>query len=126
MYYNNTNNFTIFILLFYFHLFLRRNGINADRVKQAFYLKDNKYNQAVTKIKGAYRNKIALLNYLKSKLGKNTSVEISYEDLKKVAKINVGFGSYDMLYSTEARPKFSELSSNTINGAIYVINKENK
>ena len=100
--------------------------INADRVKQAFYLKDNKYNQAVTKIKGAYRNKIALLNYLKSKLGKNTSVEISYEDLKKVAKINVGFGSYDMLYSTEARPKFSELSSNTINGAIYVINKENK
>ena len=100
--------------------------INADRVKQAFYLKDGKYNQAVTKIKSDYRNKIALLNYLKSKLGKNTSVEIPYEDLKKVAKINVGFGSYDLLYGTEARPKFSELSSNTINGAIYVINKENK
>jgi hypothetical protein len=102
------------------------NRINADRVKQAFYLKNGNYLEAAAEIKSDYRNKIALLNYLKSKLGKNTSVEIPYQDLKKVANINVGFGSYDLLYGTEARPKFSELSSNTINGAIYVIDRENK
>lgn len=100
--------------------------VNADRVKQAFYLRDGKYNQAVAEIKKGYKNKVALLNYLKSKLGKNTSVEISYKDLKKVANINVGFGSYDLLSRDEARPKFSELNSNTINGAIYVIDRENK
>jgi hypothetical protein len=100
--------------------------VNADRVKQAFYLRDGKYNQAVAEIKKGYKNKVALLNYLKSKLGKKDSVEISYKDLKKVANINVGFGSYDLLSRDEARPKFSELNSNTINGAIYVIDRENK
>ena len=100
--------------------------INADRVKQAFYLKDGKYNQAVTEIKNGYKNKLALLNYLKSKLGKNTSVEIPYTDLKKVANINTGLGSYEFLSRDEERPKFSELNYNTIDGAIYVINRENK
>ena len=100
--------------------------VNADRVKQAFYLRSGRYNQAVAEIKKGYKNKVALLDYLKSKLGKNTSVEISYDDLNKVANINIGLGSYDFLSRDEARPKFSELSSNTIDGAIYVIDRENK
>ena len=100
--------------------------VNADRVKQAFYLKNGKYNQAVANIKASYKNKVALLSYLKSKLGKNNSVEIPYSDLKKVANINIGLGSYEFLSFDEARPKFSELNSNTIDGAIYVIDRENK
>lgn len=100
--------------------------INADRVKQAFYLRSGRYNQAVAEIKKGYKNKVALLNYLKSKLGKKDSVEIPYKDLNKVANINIGLGSYDFLSRDEARPKFSELSSNTIDGAIYVIDRENK
>jgi hypothetical protein len=100
--------------------------VNADRVKQAFYLRSGRYNQAVAEIKKGYKNKVALLNYLKSKLGKKDSVEIPYKDLNKVANINIGLGSYDFLSLDEARPKFSELSSNTIDGAIYVIDRENK
>jgi len=100
--------------------------INADRVKQAFYLKNGRYNQAVADIKASYKNKIALLNYLKSKLGKNTSVEIPYSDLKKVANINIGLGSYEFLSRDEERPKFSGLTYNTINGGIYVIDRKNK
>jgi hypothetical protein len=34
MYYNNKNNSKIFILLFYLHLFLRRNLISADEAKE--------------------------------------------------------------------------------------------
>lgn len=100
--------------------------INADRVKQVFYLKSGAYNQAVADIKSSYKNKIALLNYLKSKLGKDTSVEIPYSDLKKVANINIGLGSYEFLSRDEERPKFSQVNYNTINGGIYVIDRKIK
>lgn len=100
--------------------------INADRVKQVFYLKNGAYNQAVADIKSSYKNKIALLNYLKSKLGKDTSVEIPYSDLKKVANINIGLGSYEFLSRDEERPKFSQVNYNTINGGIYVIDRKIK
>ena len=100
--------------------------VNADRVKQAFYLKNNRYNQAVADIKASYKNKVALLTYLKSKLGKNNSVEIPYSDLKKVANINIGLGSYEFLSRDEERPKLSELAYNTINNGIYVIDRKNK
>jgi hypothetical protein len=100
--------------------------INADRVKQAFYLKNGRYNQAVANIKASYKNKVALLNYLKSKLGSSDSVEISYSDLKKVANVNIGLGSYEFLSRDEERPKLSELAYNTINNGIYVIDRKNK
>jgi hypothetical protein len=100
--------------------------VNADRVKQAFYLKNNRYNQAVADIKASYKNKVALLNYLKSKLGSSNSVEIPYSDLKKVANINIGLGSYEFLSRDEERPKLSELAYNTINNGIYVIDRKNK
>ena len=100
--------------------------INADRVKQAFYLKNGKYNQAVADIKASYKNKVALIGYLKSKLGKNNSVEIPYSDLKKVANINIGLGSYDLVSRDEKRLKLSELAYNTINNGIYVIDRKNK
>ncbi|MFN9901223.1 MAG: hypothetical protein ACK55Z_21070, partial [bacterium] len=83
-------------------------------------------NQAVADIKSSYKNKIALLNYLKSKLGKDTSVEIPYSDLKKVANINIGLGSYEFLSRDEERPKFSQVNYNTINGGIYVIDRKIK
>ena len=100
--------------------------INADRVKQAFYLNNGYYNQAVADIKSSYKNKVALLNYLKSKLGKNNSIEIPYSDLKNVANVNIGLGSYEFLSRDEERPKFSQLNYNTINGGIYVIDRKNK
>jgi len=100
--------------------------LNADRVKQVFYLRNNKYNYAVADIKASYKNKVALLNYLKSKLGNNNSAEIPYSELKDVANINIGLGSYEFLSRDEERPNFSELTYNTINGGIYIIDRQNK
>lgn len=101
------------------------NQVSVDKFKQAFYTTGS-YVKMLESYKASYRNKLALLDYLKNKLGNKQSIEVSFNDLSKVAKVNLLSGEYDFLPKDAPKTKLSELNFYTVDGGIYIINREKK
>lgn len=101
------------------------NKLSVDKFKQAFYTKGS-YVKMLEQYQASYRNKLALLDYLKNKLSDKESVEVPFSELSKFAKVNLLSGEYDFLPSNTPGTKFSDLNFYTVDGGIYIINREKK
>jgi hypothetical protein len=101
------------------------NNVSVDKFKQAFYTTGS-YVRMLDQYKASYRNKLALFNYLKNKLGNKESIEVSFNELSKNAKVNLLNGEYDWTDKADESIKLSDLNFYTVDGGVYIINREKK